>query len=262
MTTAIAKYAAQKMLSKEMDKYKSKKVEGPYDPYYEEIPHPRKPGKFKKVKKQIPTYIPQGDAKILAKARKSAYRLDFALFNFMGIRFGWSSVVGIAPVVGDATAALMSLNLIRLMCNVEGGLPWQTIIHMFIYMAIDFGMGLVPVLGDLADAAYKCNGKNVRLLEKHLDKRYKPSELVERDEEYERRTKRKSVPPATVYEDFSDEEEERRAAFDDRYDDVRRPARAHSGQRERIPDEEMGLPRHGTHKSQKPRRDDTRRSRR
>lgn len=30
MTTAIAKYAAQKMLSKEMDKYKSKKVEGPY----------------------------------------------------------------------------------------------------------------------------------------------------------------------------------------------------------------------------------------
>lgn len=126
-------------------------------------------------------------------------------------------------------------------------------------MALDFAVGLVPILGDLADAAFKCNGKNVRLLEQHLDKRYKPKELVEADREYERRTKRKSLP-ATVYEDFSDEEDNRRADRhdDDRYDDVARPQRAYSGRKERVPDEEMGIP----HKSSKPRRDDTRRSRR
>jgi len=270
MTTAIAKYAAQKMLSKEMDKFKDKKVDGPYDPYYEMIPHPRKPGKQKKVKKQIPSYIPQHDAKILAKARKTAYRLDFALFNFMGIRFGWSSVIGLVPAAGDAAAALLSFNLILNMLKVEGRLPLHIILMMLFNLVLDFAVGLVPLLGDLADAAFKCNGKNVRLLEQHLDKKYKPEELIEADREYERKNKRKStVPPATVYEDFSDEEEERRAAFDDRYDDryddrndVRRPQRAYSSRNNRIPDEEMALPRHESLREHRPSRDDTRRSRR
>jgi len=257
MTTAIAKYAAQKMLSKEMDKFKDKKVEGPYDPYYEMIPHPRKPGKQKKVKKQIPSYIPQNDAKILAAARKSAYRLDFALFNFLGIRFGWSSVIGLVPAAGDAAAAALSLNLIRNMLKVEGRLPMHIILMMLFNLALDFAVGLVPLLGDLADAAFKCNGKNVRLLEQHLDKKYKPKRLT-----LEQSQMAHPPPPATMYEDFSDEEDERRATFDDRYDDVRHPQRAYSGRRDRIQDEEMGLPRHESRKSQKPRRDDTRRSRR
>ena len=38
-------------------------------------------------------------------------------------------------------------------------------------MIIDFGIGLVPFIGDLADAIYKCNSKNVVLLEKELRKR-------------------------------------------------------------------------------------------
>ena len=40
------------------------------------IENPRKPGKFKKVKKQVPAYIPEHDANILARSRKTAYRLD------------------------------------------------------------------------------------------------------------------------------------------------------------------------------------------
>lgn len=52
------------------------------------VEDPRRPGKFRKVKKQIPAYIPEHDADVLAEVRKSAYRLDMCLFNFMGIRFG------------------------------------------------------------------------------------------------------------------------------------------------------------------------------
>lgn len=61
------------------------------------IPDPRKPGKMKKVKKQVPVYIPEHDAMILAKMRKRAYSLDMALFDAFGMRFGWSSVIGIVP---------------------------------------------------------------------------------------------------------------------------------------------------------------------
>jgi Domain of unknown function (DUF4112) len=42
---------------------------------------------------------------------------------------------------------------------------------MFINLILDFLIGLVPLLGDIADAVYKCNTKNFVLLEKELNKR-------------------------------------------------------------------------------------------
>ncbi|PSN59462.1 hypothetical protein BS50DRAFT_231965 [Corynespora cassiicola Philippines] len=250
MTAAIAKFAAKKMLSKEMDKYKDKKVESDYDPFYEMIENPRKPGKFKKVKKQVPAYIPAHDANILAKARKTAYKLDFCLFNFMGLRFGWSSVIGLVPAVGDALDALLALILIVRMRKVECGLPLQVVFLMLLNMAIDFAVGLVPFVGDLADAAVKCNSRNVRLLEKHLDKVYKPKRLTLQEKDMAH-----PPPPATAYEDFSDEEDDRRRVFDDASDVVRQPTRTYSSRRDRIPDEEMGIPRRDTHRSHRSHRD-------
>ena len=38
-------------------------------------------------------------------------------------------------------------------------------------MVVDFVIGLVPFVGDIADAAYKCNTKNVVLLEEELRER-------------------------------------------------------------------------------------------
>ncbi|KAF2688346.1 hypothetical protein K458DRAFT_427951 [Lentithecium fluviatile CBS 122367] len=267
MASAVAKYAAKKMLGKEMEKYRSKpKAEGPYDPYYEMIDHPRKPGQKKKVKKQIPAYIPEHDANVLARARKTAYRLDFALFSFAGIRFGWSSVIGIVPVVGDGADFALSMNLIRNMNKIEGKLPNGLLIRMVINMVLDFLVGLIPFVGDLVDAAVKCNGKNVRILEEHLDEKYKPKKLVDADAKL---PKEKRPRPASVYVDFSDEDDERRGAYDDRYDDrhddVRRPQRAYSGRRDRVPDEEMALPREDTHRSrrdERPSRNNTKTSRR
>jgi hypothetical protein len=53
---------------------------------------------MKKVKKQIPDYIPAKDAEILAEVRKWAYRLDVKL-SFMGMRFGWAAVIGEFPFI-------------------------------------------------------------------------------------------------------------------------------------------------------------------
>jgi hypothetical protein len=223
------------------------------------VPHPRKPGKFKKVKKQVPAYIPEHDADILARARKTAYRLDFCLFNFLGFRFGWSSVIGIIPVIGDGADAALALNLIRQMAKVKGGLPSTVFFMMLFNLAIDFLVGLVPFIGDLADAALKCNSKNVRLFEKHLDKMYKPKRVIEEEEKLPRERRPR---PATVYEDFSDEDDDRRNIFDDHHDAIREPKRTYSSRRERIPDEEMGIPRRDTHRSEKPSRHNTKTSRR
>lgn len=263
MTQVIAKYAAKKMLSSEMNKYKNKAPAGQYDPFYEMIEHPKKPGKMKKVKKQIPYYIPEHDANILARSRKTAYRLDCCLFNFLGVRFGWSSVIGIVPAAGDALDSAIALKLFKNMTKVEGGLPKSVWLWMVINILLDFLVGLVPFVGDLADASFRANSRNVRLLEEHLDKKYKPKQLVDADRKAEKDGKRRPRP-ATVYEDFSDEEAERRNTFDDRHDDVRQPTRAYSGRRDRIPDEEMGYSRHDNQRSHndRPSRNNTQGSRR
>lgn len=72
------------------------------NPFEEEVPvygrDGRPTGKVKKRKRPIPPEFSAHDGAILKKVRRRAYRLDMSLFNCCGIRFGWSSVIGIIPV--------------------------------------------------------------------------------------------------------------------------------------------------------------------
>lgn len=52
--------------------------------------------------------------------------------------------------------------------EIEGGLPSRLRMMMLINVIIDFVIGLVPFIGDIADAVYKCNSRNAVILEKHL----------------------------------------------------------------------------------------------
>jgi len=209
MTAAIGKYAAKKMLNGQLKKYAKKEPAGEYDPFYEYRTDSR--GRKKKFKKQIPAYIPPHDADILASVRKRAYYLDMSLFTFMGVRFGWSSVIGLIPAIGDALDMLMALSVYMECRKVEGGLDAGTKMKMKIWIIVDFLIGLVPFVGDLLDASFKANTQNVRLLEIALDKKYKPSQLkIEEEKKTAERQKRDShyrpPAPATVYEDMSEDE--------------------------------------------------------
>jgi hypothetical protein len=210
---------------------------------------PNKRGKMKKCKKLIPAYIPEHDAAILAKVRKRAYKLDMALFTFAGVRFGWSSVIGIVPAIGDGADMLMALSVYRLCTQVDGGLDKNLKLKMLMWILLDFVIGLVPFAGDLLDAAIKCNTLNCRMLEEHLDKKYKPDSQKKVEKEKRQSVQGYKPPaPATVYEDMDDNERD--------YNDtppgyhtpeeveMDRPARAHSGRsgRERVPDIEMAMP--------------------
>jgi hypothetical protein len=52
--------------------------------------------------------------------------------------------------------------------KVDGGLPGRISFMMLLNIIIDLAIGFVPLVGDLADAIYKCNTRNAILLEKHL----------------------------------------------------------------------------------------------
>jgi len=53
----------------------------------------------------------------------------------------------------------------------EASLPSSIRSRMVLNITLDFLIGLVPFLGDLADAAYKCNTRNAIVLENYLRQR-------------------------------------------------------------------------------------------
>ncbi|MEZ6233351.1 MAG: DUF4112 domain-containing protein [Phycisphaerales bacterium] len=78
------------------------------------------------------------------------------------IRFGWDSIIGLVPVVGDTVAtglgALIVADAVRL------GVRRRAIAQMGANLAIDWVLGLVPVVDVVADVAFKANKRNARLL--------------------------------------------------------------------------------------------------
>jgi len=148
--------------------------QGREDPYFESVPTKKlstfsgKP-KMKKRKKALPPGLSEEDQQTLVKVKRRAYRLDMALGTFCGFKIGWGSVIGIFPGIGDVVDTLLALMVIRTASEV--GLPSSVMLHMLFNVAFDFVIGLVPVLGDLADMAYKANTRNAVLLEDYLRRR-------------------------------------------------------------------------------------------
>lgn len=70
--------------------------------------------------------------------------------------------------VGDGADAALALMVLRECKKIDGGLPGRISFMMLLNIIIDLAIGFVPLVGDLADAIYKCNTRNAILLEKHL----------------------------------------------------------------------------------------------
>ncbi len=82
------------------------------------------------------------------------------------IRFGWDSILGLFPGLGDALTSVISLLIVHHAWQ-TGASP-VTLVRMLGNVAADFLIGAIPFVGDLFDVAFKANRRNARLLEQHL----------------------------------------------------------------------------------------------
>lgn len=82
-------------------------------------------------------------------------------------RVGLDPLVGLLPVVGDGATTLVSLYV--LYEAARAGVPASTLLRMLLNVGVDFLLGSVPLVGDLFDAAWKANERNVALFETRLD---------------------------------------------------------------------------------------------
>ena len=104
----------------------------------------------------------------LLRARKLAYLLD-AQFSVAGVQFGLDALVGLIPGIGDTLTALAAMYPIYVARRHNLGKNVQ--VRMAVNVLIDWLPGLIPVVGDLIDVAYKANLKNLKLLERAAERK-------------------------------------------------------------------------------------------
>lgn len=111
--------------------------------------------------------------KDLVALRRFAFLMDEAV-SIPGtrMRLGIDAVLGLLPGVGDVIGALLSSWIIA--GALRHRVPPLVIARMVLNVAIDLLFGAVPVAGDVFDFLYEENMMNMRLLEKHRDRRRPP----------------------------------------------------------------------------------------
>lgn len=97
----------------------------------------------------------------LARIMDSAWGIPFTRW-----RFGMDSVVGLVPGVGDAVN--LGVSMYTLMLARRLGAPNSLLLRMAANAGIDFGLGSIPVVGDIFDLFFKSNTRNLKMLTEFL----------------------------------------------------------------------------------------------
>jgi hypothetical protein len=103
-----------------------------------------------------------------------AWLLDSSiLIPGTNFRIGLEALIGLIPGIGDTVGVLLSSYILREAARL--GVPKTTLIRMGLNVVVEGVLGMIPFAGDVFDAAYKANQRNVRLLNAYLDNPRKTS---------------------------------------------------------------------------------------
>jgi hypothetical protein len=69
------------------------------------------------------------------------------------------------PGLGDTATSFVSLYILQ--AATKTGVPRVTVARMALNIALDYIVGVIPVIGDLFDVYWKANNRNVALLRRH-----------------------------------------------------------------------------------------------
>lgn len=155
------------------------------DPFTEEYEYERKSflsGTTKVVKrkreKTIHEYIPEKEQKLIRYMRRRSYRMEL-MFSFWGMKFGWINIVKLLPVVGDICSLILALVMFNNIRKLVGDMPTDLQTRCIFTILVDFGFGLVPIVGDVVSMAYKPNCRNAMMVEDFLDSKFRKLKNVQ-----------------------------------------------------------------------------------
>ena len=156
--TALLGKAGKELFERHLEQY------APADPLYETYTDHK--GREKRRRRELPPGLSKRDAAILLSVKKRAHYLDKG-FSLCGLRFGWTFLISLIPIVGDVTDAVLNYTLVVRKARKADIPPWL-LSRMLANNAISAGVSLVPLVGDVILAVYKANSRNAALLEEYL----------------------------------------------------------------------------------------------
>ena len=100
----------------------------------------------------------------LLRLKRLSHNLDEA-FTIPGTerKIGIDPITGLIPGGGDLIGGALSIYIMH--AGIRMGMPRSVIIQMFGNIALEFIIGCIPIIGDLFDAMWKSNQRNVKLIE-------------------------------------------------------------------------------------------------
>jgi Domain of unknown function (DUF4112) len=109
----------------------------------------------------------------IARVKRIARIMDTA-WGIPGtkMRFGADSLIGLVPGAGDLVT--MGISLYMLAEAHRLGIPKSILLKMAGNIAVDTGIGAVPLVGDVFDLFFKSNRKNAKLLVDYIEKNLMP----------------------------------------------------------------------------------------
>ena len=118
------------------------------------------------------TYTMEGhvvpDAERLAKIERLAHLMDESIaLPGTDKRIGLEAVLGLIPGLGDLATAVISLHIISEAKKL--GVPKTIVSKMIWNVVVDTVVGAVPGVGDVFDAFWKANRKNIELVKEYFE---------------------------------------------------------------------------------------------
>jgi hypothetical protein len=117
----------------------------------------------------------------LARLQRVAWLMDSSIPVGLGHRIGLDGLLDILPGLGDVLGIVVSGWIIYNAASL--GAPSRTLARMSANVLIDALLGSFPVLGVVADSAFKANKRNVALLDDFLQHHWsgstQPSQAIQ-----------------------------------------------------------------------------------
>lgn len=118
------------------------------------------------------TYTMEGhvvpDAERLAKIERLAHLMDESIaLPGTDKRIGLEALLGLIPGLGDLATAVISLHIISEAKKL--GVPKTIVSKMIWNVVVDTVVGAVPGVGDVFDAFWKANRKNIELVKEYFE---------------------------------------------------------------------------------------------
>ena len=100
----------------------------------------------------------------LLRLKRLSHNLDEAI-TIPGTerKIGIDPIIGLIPGGGDLIGGVLSIYIMY--AGIGMGVSRAVIIRMFGNVALEFVIGCIPIIGDLFDATWKSNQRNVKLIE-------------------------------------------------------------------------------------------------